>query len=70
MWLTGSGTNQDMVFVEEKGKEIGVTTMSDKVNTGVPEVGGEGSLLVAVYPEGRTAVVVVGEHVVVVNVEA
>ena len=28
---------------EEKGKEICVTTMSDKVNTGVPEVGGEGS---------------------------
>ena len=28
---------------EEKGKEICVTTMSDKVNIGVPEVGGEGS---------------------------
>ena len=34
-----NGRNDDE---EEKGKEVGVT-LSDKVNTKVPEVGGEGS---------------------------
>ena len=30
-------------YEEEKGKEIGVVTMSDKVNTSVPEEAGKGS---------------------------